>query len=176
MNGLFAPAVVLLNRLRYPWKFALIGLLFTVPLAMVVFFLVVEVRRGIDFAEKEALGNEYLRPLRTLLEDLQTRRGLTFALVRHRAIDQDLQRLEVEIDEDIRAVDAVDRRLGATLGATQEWTTIKGQARRLIGRGATTPATEFPSTRRSSPTCSPSWRRWATSRTSSSIRTSTATT
>src|SRR5438105_12035388 len=36
---LFAPAIAVMNRLKYPRKFALISLLFILPLALVMYFL-----------------------------------------------------------------------------------------------------------------------------------------
>lgn len=61
MKMVFAPAVKLLNRLTYPRKFGLIGLLFALPLGLATFFLVSELNDRIKVTEKEHLGNEYLR-------------------------------------------------------------------------------------------------------------------
>lgn len=74
MKKLFSPAVALMNRLRYPQKFILISLLFVLPLALVILLLIPSLDERIDFAQQEKYGNEYLRPLRRLLEhSLKTR-------------------------------------------------------------------------------------------------------
>ena len=57
-NVLFAPAIAVMNRLKYPRKFALISLLFILPLALVMYFLMSEMNNRIDFAQKEILGNQ----------------------------------------------------------------------------------------------------------------------
>ena len=78
MQSVFAPAVTLLNRLTYPRKFGLIGLLFALPLGLVTFFLVSELNDHIEFSAKEQLGNEYLRPVQQFASDLRDHRGLTW--------------------------------------------------------------------------------------------------
>src|SRR5215218_3959170 len=69
MSQLLSPAIALMNRLRYAQKFLLISLLFIVPLALVLALLIAEVNSKADFAQKELAGTEYLRGVRTLLED-----------------------------------------------------------------------------------------------------------
>jgi len=59
----FVPAISLMNRLRYPQKFALISALFILPLVLVVYLLFSEINSRVEFAQKEIYGNAYLRPL-----------------------------------------------------------------------------------------------------------------
>src|SRR5829696_1946245 len=68
MKMLFAPAVRLMNRLKYPQKFTLISLLFALPLALVMGLLLLEINNKVAFSRKEIYGTTYLRPLRQLLE------------------------------------------------------------------------------------------------------------
>jgi sigma-B regulation protein RsbU (phosphoserine phosphatase) len=63
---LFKPAIALMNRLRYPQKFFLISLLFVLPLALVMNFLLSEISSRVEFAQKEIYGNIYLRPISQL--------------------------------------------------------------------------------------------------------------
>jgi len=67
-HWLLAPAVAVMNRLTYPWKFALISLLFVLPLGLVLYLLISEIDDRIAFASKELQGTQYLRPLRLLFE------------------------------------------------------------------------------------------------------------
>jgi sigma-B regulation protein RsbU (phosphoserine phosphatase) len=60
---LFNPAIRLLDRLRYPWKFSLISLCFALPIALLIYMLFSEIGERIDFAAKEAEGVAYLRAL-----------------------------------------------------------------------------------------------------------------
>ncbi len=59
----FIPAISLMNRLRYPQKFALISVIFILPLLLVVYLLFSEINSRVEFAQKEIYGNAYLRPL-----------------------------------------------------------------------------------------------------------------
>ncbi len=108
MNSLFSPAVTLLNRLTYPRKFGLIGLLFALPLGLVTFFLVSEFSDRIAFSEKEKLGNEYLRPVQQFASDLRDHRGLTWAFVDQEHTPAKLRRVDQRLQCDIQEIDAVD--------------------------------------------------------------------
>ena len=77
---MFAPAVALMNRLGYRRKFALISLLFALPLALFLFFVISESHTWIAFAEKERHGLEYNGHLRGLFDALEDYRGMTMAV------------------------------------------------------------------------------------------------
>ncbi len=62
----FQPAIALMNRLKYPQKFAAISCLFILPLSLVTYLLISEIQTRINFAAKEIIGNSYLRPLSEL--------------------------------------------------------------------------------------------------------------
>ena len=71
---LAAPAVALMNRLTYPRKFALISLLFALPLGLVMYLLISEMNDRIEFARKEIQGIGICDPCSDLFEHvLQSR-------------------------------------------------------------------------------------------------------
>lgn len=70
-----APAVRLMGRLRYFWKFALIAGLFAVPLTLVSYFFLREVGTSLAFAESEHSGVDYIRPASALLFHALDQRG-----------------------------------------------------------------------------------------------------
>lgn len=82
MDALLAPGIRLLNSLRYPHKFLLIGLSFLLPLLVMAYFLVVEVSQRIAFMQGERQGVQYLTLLRKPLDDLQQHRGMNAALLK----------------------------------------------------------------------------------------------
>lgn len=125
MKMVFAPAVTLLNRLTYPRKFGLIGLLFALPLGLLTFFLVSELNERIAFSAKEQLGNEYLRSVQQFASDLRDHRGLTWIRADQQNAPQELLRVEQRLQRDIQNIDAVDRKHGETLRTTPMWTAIK---------------------------------------------------
>ena len=142
MKSCFAPAVALMNRLTYPRKFGLIGLLFTLPLGLVTFFLVSELNDRIAFSAKEQLGNEYLRPVQQFASDLRDHRGLTWARADQQNTPEELRRVDERLQRDIQDIDAADRKLGETLRTTPLWTAIKGKYRTLQGSSITSPSVD----------------------------------
>ncbi len=95
MRALLAPGVALMNRLRYPQKFALVSLVFAIPLGLMMYLWLAEIEDRLAFARKERAGLEYVVALRRLLEPL--------------AIGAS------EVAEVAREIDAVDGRLGTEL-------------------------------------------------------------
>jgi len=128
MRSFFSPAIFVLNRLSYPQKFAFIGVLFAMPLAVVLYLLITEINHDIDFANKEVGGNTYLRPLRALLEDLQLHRGMTYAAYGgERVSDPDARlALRKRLDTDMNAIAEADRLMGPAFLTTTRWAALWG--------------------------------------------------
>jgi methyl-accepting chemotaxis protein len=59
-----------LARLKIWQKLALIGLSFTLPIAVLIYFMILGINSYISFGVSEKYGNAYQRPLETLLEDV----------------------------------------------------------------------------------------------------------
>lgn len=62
------PAVYLLNRLKYPQKFALLSCIFLLPLGIAFSSLLSEVEERINFAQKERQGVKYLQSISAFKE------------------------------------------------------------------------------------------------------------
>jgi PAS domain S-box-containing protein len=125
---MFAPAVALMNRLGYRRKFALISLLFALPLALFLFFMVSESHTWIAFAEKERHGVEYNRHLRGLFDALEEHRGMTVAYASgDAALAAPLRRTQLEIGVAITSIDRVDRELGGELRTREKWQALRAR-------------------------------------------------
>jgi len=126
MKRLFKPAVALMNQLRYPQKFVLIGFLLLLPLGWVLSQYVANANSDINFSSKERVGVEYLRPATDLLQAVQKHMALS-AAVRQGAteFEPDLAQTRADVETAITKVDQVDQRLGETLGTTESWTAIR---------------------------------------------------
>jgi PAS domain S-box-containing protein len=119
MIQLFAPAVALMNRLTYPRKFVLISLLLAAPLALALWFLILSINTGIQVAQFELNGTAYLRPLRQLLEHAFIDKRLANEyLFGNSALRGTLLDNQARIDEDLKAIAAVDRQFGEDLKTT----------------------------------------------------------
>src|SRR5215813_1018386 len=111
MRTWLTPGVSLMNRLHYPQKFALVSVVFALPLALMMYLWLAEIGDRLAFARKERAGLEYVVALRQLLEPLAW--GV--------AIDAP------QLTEATRRVDAVDGRLGGELEAAEPWRTLRQQ-------------------------------------------------
>src|SRR5260221_2699407 len=74
--------VPLLNRLKYARKFALIGLLASIPIGVFTYSYLSEVGHWISIAEKERAGCEYISDVQALIRDLMRHRGLSHAILK----------------------------------------------------------------------------------------------
>ena len=128
MNEFFGPAIALANRLKYPHKFIVAALLIALTLAIGLALILPGLNSGIEATRKEQLGVEYVQSLRKLLANVQQYRGMSNAyLSGDLSFKPALMDKQLEIENDIRAVDELDRRLGKRLHTTSRWAAWKNQ-------------------------------------------------
>jgi signal transduction histidine kinase/DNA-binding response OmpR family regulator len=128
MKSFFRPAIILMNRLLYPQKFLLVGLLLLLPLALVLSQYVVQINKDIDFASKEQSGVEYLVPLTRFLQGIQQHWTRSIAYTHgENAAEPLLRAKQQEIDGYVQQIDAVDRRLNGILQSSERWAAVKAQ-------------------------------------------------
>src|SRR5690348_4750609 len=126
MKALFSPAIALMNRLKYPQKFLLVGLMLVLPLILVMRAYLLKVNDDVNFAAKEQLGLQFDQPLVDFLQVIQQHEALSVAVLNGDATFKDqLTANEAAVDKAILAVDAADKEVGATLNASQQWADIK---------------------------------------------------
>ncbi len=124
--NLFGPAVFILNRLRYPQKFLLITALFALPLGVVMAFFMSVVEHDIEFSRREKMGVEYIRPLDDVVQHIQQHRALTVAFLSGaHDFKEKYEAKQLEVEADIRRVDAMDKRLNRVLDSSAGWNLIK---------------------------------------------------
>lgn len=133
MKSLFIPAVALMNRLRYSYKFGMIALLLIASVSITVFMLITELNEAIENAKKERLGLEYINSTRKLLEDVQKHRGMVNAYLGGDAsFKGQVDQKQSDINGDISAVDQVDKRYGEALKSTEKWNKLKTDLRTVM--------------------------------------------
>jgi methyl-accepting chemotaxis protein len=114
------------RNLKIGRKLILLGIVFSVPVAVLLFLLIKEQNIAIDFGENERRGVQYINPVRHLLHDIQ-KHQVAFL---NGAIEASA--LEKQIEEDIRSAQEVDGRYGKDLktthglaGLAEKWSTTK---------------------------------------------------
>jgi signal transduction histidine kinase/DNA-binding response OmpR family regulator len=139
---LLAPAVALINRLSDPRKFALVSLLFVLPLGLVVYVLVSEIDERIEFARKEADGVRYLAPVRALVEHVAQGRVLAHDYARgHDDLRPELVSKQEEIAEDVAVLAALEVELGEVFQTGSQFRALQEHWRLLRGKmGGSAPA------------------------------------
>ena len=102
MRNLFAPAVAVMNRLRYASKFSLVAALFVAPLCLVLYYFLHEINAVISFANNEREGVAYLKPImETLRHEVEARQAL--------AKGADTKPVETKIEADLKSVDELSK-------------------------------------------------------------------
>ncbi len=114
------------RNLKIGRKLILLGIVFSVPVAVLLFLLIKEQNVAIDFGQNERRGVEYIKPVRHLLHDIQKHQ---VAFLNGAA---EASALEKQIEEDLRSAQEVDGRYGKDLktthglsGLTEKWSTTK---------------------------------------------------
>jgi signal transduction histidine kinase len=126
MRKIFEPVVLLMNRLRYPQKFALIAFLFSLPVLFFLYLLISEINNDVSIAKKERLGLEFEHAVMRFFQDVQQHRVLAGAVFeggdsfRAKLLD-----IQSRIESDIRAIDALDKEHGKKITISAEWVAMK---------------------------------------------------
>lgn len=128
----FTPAIALMNRLKYPQKFLLISLVFILPLALVLNFLITELDSRIKFTQKEIYGNTYLRPINQLWQNIPLRQfylqqqfykdSLTIGEI---TVTEELSKIEANIADGFSRLTELDTQMGKVLRTNNKLKDLK---------------------------------------------------
>ncbi len=114
-----------MSRLRYAYKFSLIGGMFLLPLLVVMYYFQHEINSNIEFARLERTGVVYSRPLAKLLSDvLRHQLALNKLLLQHSSREE-VASLQNTVAADIKAVDEIDKDMNSDLKTSGDWTKLK---------------------------------------------------
>lgn len=122
MKDWLRPAERILNRLTYPRKLALIGLVFLLPLAFFGQQLMSGIITDIVFNARELDGLRYIHPIKSLMRSLQEQRGISqLALHDDASAPRQMQELAQRIKQQIVGIDALDAAYGRQFHSSTEW-------------------------------------------------------
>jgi methyl-accepting chemotaxis protein WspA len=123
-----------MRNLKSWQKIALMTFVFMVPFAAVSYKMTAAINAlGLDTAQRELRGLEYVAPALTLIRDLQEHRGMANASLNGSTEFADrLARARAAVENDIKAVDEVDARLGGLLETTSGWEAVRTQSLDLL--------------------------------------------
>lgn len=114
------------RQLKVWQKLAVITFTLVVPIVILGFLLSSDVSELSTFVKKELDGVEYLQPLAKVEQLVPQHRGQTFALQNgDQTMKDQILNTQKELDEAIKAVDAVDAKLGSKFATSDKWKQIK---------------------------------------------------
>ncbi|CAH1215842.1 hypothetical protein PAECIP111893_04040 [Paenibacillus plantiphilus] len=107
----------LIRRLRYAYKFIVIGLLIFIPMVVMSYMYQGQSSDLISFNTKERLGVEYIAPLQQLITKMQQNRGVHHLYVTNKAasVKEGIDNSNSEMEQAFQQVFAVDDKLGEEL-------------------------------------------------------------
>ncbi|MFN7972921.1 MAG: hypothetical protein U0166_11320 [Acidobacteriota bacterium] len=107
--------------MRVSFKLAAIGLSFSLPILVLLYFVINVKNHDINFSQWEFYGDDYQRVLERLLQHVPEHRLLAASLLSGNAGAREaLAAKQSQIDADFTALAEVDRRLGGFLNTTPE--------------------------------------------------------
>lgn len=122
MQTLFAPAIVLLNRMGYTKKFTVMGMLALIAISLLAVNLYHLEQRLIDRSQQELASLEMIKPIATLVQHLQVHRGLSSGVLNG---DERMEYRRAAREKEIQeALQAVAASLPPQLAATDSWQTL----------------------------------------------------
>ncbi|MBI2307754.1 MAG: methyl-accepting chemotaxis protein [Rhodocyclales bacterium] len=125
MQALFAPAIAIMNRLRYTQKFGTMGLLMLVAIAVLVFNLYSALDANIKSSRAELQGIAVIKPMQRLIQFMQQHRGMSQgAIAGNEAMKEKRAGKEKEVSAALQATEAA---LLPELAASAEWKKIIGE-------------------------------------------------
>ncbi len=130
MKIVFSPAEGLMNRLSYPSKFGLLGLLALIVFTILIMTLAGQLNTTIERSQNELIATSLARPLLKTVEYTQQHRGVSSMLLSgDTAVTTRRSGLETKVDETLRQLEqalAADKReLPQWRAITSAWNTLK---------------------------------------------------
>lgn len=121
-----------LNNLKIWQKLLLVTSLLALPIVALLFFFVQARNLQIAHTRQELEGVEYIAKLRPVLEHLTQHRDAALAVLSgDESLRDRLDGIRKKIDADLNGVEAVDDRVGKSLGLSGNWQSVKASWRQL---------------------------------------------
>ncbi|VAW97095.1 Methyl-accepting chemotaxis sensor/transducer protein [hydrothermal vent metagenome] len=118
-SSFLSPSVAILNKLKLTWKFALIFVLYLVPVAYIIFLSITEQTKSISQARLERTGLQYMAKIRPLFEHMAQTRGMTNAYLQGKPeLKQNISEIRSTVNKELAELIKIDLLLGETLKTT----------------------------------------------------------
>jgi methyl-accepting chemotaxis protein len=140
LQTMFSPSIGLMNRLRYAWKFVLIGVVVVLPVLVLTKLQFNAATESLVFSAEEESGVDYIRRAKDVLFAIQRRRVLAVAVAAGDAASRgDLAAATSDVDARVSEMDAIDGKLGGELRTTSKWNAVKASWAKVRASQAVSP-------------------------------------
>lgn len=140
MQALFAPAIGIMNRLRYTQKFLLIGVLLMLAISVLVNNLYTALNADINTARAELVGIKTIAPAQRVVQYMQQHRGMSAGVLSgNEAMKEGRAAKQKEVETALRATEAV---MPAALTSGKLWKSIIDEWKQVAEEGLSWTSTE----------------------------------
>ncbi len=124
-----------MKRLSFSRKIILISAVFSIPILILTFQLIMQFMVVITHTQSEQQGTAYLAPTLSLLKDIQQHRGASNTFLSgDTTFKNTMQQKQKSIAEDIAAIDSVEQLYGSKLNTSSLWNEIKADWKKLLSQ------------------------------------------
>ncbi len=135
-HGLWAPGVRLFRNIGFRAKAVVISLVFVMPLVLLAWAYFGDKAAAIGFSAKERVGVAYVRDAMPLLRELQRERFFALQAVARGSDPAELAEVRPAIQAGLERLAATDARLGAQLGTSTTFASLRDKGAALPGHAA----------------------------------------
>lgn len=123
MSNMFRPAITLMNKLRYPHKLMVLGMIYIVAVTVLFFSLYTNLSRDMYSSRRQLEGLALIKPVSRTMQFMQQHRGLELGLIDG---SESMRKAHNAKENDINAaLDELERQLPSDLSSGEEWKNIK---------------------------------------------------
>lgn len=140
MKALFIPAIRLMNQIRYPGKFFLLGSAVSLVILILLFSVFKSLSRDIDVASQQLQGLQMIKPINRSAQYLQQHRGLSAGLLGGNEAMRDKRAGKEKETGD--AIQATEAGLAPGLRDSPSWKKIRADWETLRSHGLSWTAPE----------------------------------
>ncbi|NUN68505.1 MAG: HAMP domain-containing protein [Bacteroidetes bacterium] len=137
-QAIFSLGALLMNRLNYLQKFAIVLVLLLIPSGSLLYIVTTQITQNVEYSQKELTGITYNVALRQFYEAVQTHRDYSVQFfLGDSTAEQLMTDAQQQIETAVLSVDSADTQYGDALAVREQWKNIKIDWKNLKSRAFT---------------------------------------
>lgn len=137
-QAIFRLGALLMNRLNYLQKFAIVLVLLLIPSGTLLYIVATQINESVTYSENELTGLTYNAALRQFYEKVQDHREYSVEFFLGDSLaEPKMTSAQQEIENTILSVDSADTQYGDALAVREQWKNIKIDWKNLKSRAFT---------------------------------------